>query len=125
MNAIKLEKYLKNSILPLYPDIQDFPGKRVVLKVDSGPGRLNIQMLADLRLHGLYLVPGVPSNTTHKTQETDQNYGLYKSCVRENLRALSQACFDIGATLWTYHRPATDCLWWQLSSQWSGDERFL
>jgi hypothetical protein len=75
MNAIKLEKYLKNSILPLYPDIQDFPGKRVVLKVDSGPGCLNVQMLANLRLHGgLYLVPGVP-NMTHKTQETDQNYG--------------------------------------------------
>lgn len=94
MNAVELEKYLKNSILPLYPDIQDYPDKRVVLKVDSGPGRLNVQMLADLRLLGLYIIPGVP-NTTHRTQETDQNYGLYKSCVRDNLRTLSQARFDL------------------------------
>jgi hypothetical protein len=68
MNAVELDKYLKNSILPLYPDIQDLPGKRVVLKMDSGPGRLNVEMLADLRLQGLYSIPGVP-NTTAKTQE--------------------------------------------------------
>jgi hypothetical protein len=98
MNAVELEKYLKNSILPLYPDIQDYPGKRVLLKLDSGPGRLNVEMLADLRLQGLYIVPGVP-NTTAKTQETDQNYGLYKSVVRENLRNLSQCRFDLRLTL--------------------------
>jgi hypothetical protein len=57
MNAVELEKYMKNSILPLYPDIEDTPGKRVLIKVDSGPGRLNVEMLADLRLQGLYLVP--------------------------------------------------------------------
>jgi hypothetical protein len=98
MNAIELDKYMKNSILPLYPDIEDKPGKRVLLKVDSGPGRLNVEMLADLRLQGLYLVPGVP-NTTHVTQETDQNYGLYKSRVRENLRNLSQCRYDRKETL--------------------------
>jgi hypothetical protein len=38
-------------------------------------------------------VPGVP-NTTHVTQETDQNYGIYKSSFRENLRNLSQCRFD-------------------------------
>jgi hypothetical protein len=98
MNAVELDKYLKNSILPLYPDIQDYPGKRVLLKLDSGPGRLNVEMLADLRLQGLYIVPGVP-NTTAKTQETDQNYGLYKSIVRGNLRKLSQSRFDAKLTL--------------------------
>jgi hypothetical protein len=98
MNAIELDKYMKNSILPLYPDIEDKPGKRVLLKVDSGPGCLNVEMLADLRLQGLYLVPGVP-NTTHVTQETDQNYGLYKSRVRENLRNLSQCRYDRKETL--------------------------
>jgi hypothetical protein len=98
MNAVELDKYIKNSILPLYPDIQDYPGKRVLLKLDSGPGRLNVEMLADLRLQGLYIVPGVP-NTTAKTQETDQNYGLYKSVVRDNLRRLSQCRFDVRLTL--------------------------
>jgi hypothetical protein len=98
MNAVELEKYMKNSILPLYPDIEDKPLKRVLIKVDSGPGRTNVQILADLRLQGLYLVPGVP-NTTHKTQETDQNYGIYKSSFRMNLRNLSQCRFDRRLTL--------------------------
>jgi hypothetical protein len=98
MNAVELEKYMKNAILPLYPDIQDVPGKQVLLKVDSGPGRLNVEMLADLRLHGLYLVPGVP-NTTHHTQETDQNYGIFKSSFRENLCKISQCWFENSLTL--------------------------
>ena len=38
MNATELHKYIANSILPLYPDLEDRIGKRVILKVDSGPG---------------------------------------------------------------------------------------
>ena len=30
MNAVELDKYLTNSILPLYPDVEDLPGKRYV-----------------------------------------------------------------------------------------------
>ena len=83
MNDVELGKYINNSILPLYPDISDTPGNRVMLKVDSGPGRSNLEMLARLRVLGLYLVPGVP-NTTSRTQETDQNYGPFKSSFRSN-----------------------------------------
>jgi len=90
MNSIELDKYIKKAILPLFPDVEDNPGKRVLLKLDSGPGRMNLDMLADLRLQGVYVIPGVP-NTTHVTQETDQNYGLYKSIYRENLETLSEA----------------------------------
>jgi len=90
MNAVELKKYLDVAILPLYPDLCDIPGKRVMMKVDSGPGRLNVEMLAHLKLKGMYLMPGVP-NTTQVTQETDQSYGQYKSGYRKNLRILSQA----------------------------------
>lgn len=93
MNSVEFEKYIRGSILPLYPDIADTPGKRVIMKVDSGPGRMNIEMLANLRIQGLYVVPGVP-NTTSKTQETDQNYGPFKGSYRGNIRTLSQARFD-------------------------------
>jgi hypothetical protein len=93
MNSVELEKYMKGSILPLFPDVEDVPLKRVVVKVDSGPGRMNIEMLADLKVKGVYLVPGVP-NTTGKTQETDQNYGSYKTVFRDNLRVLTQARHD-------------------------------
>lgn len=98
MNAVELDKYMRNSTLPLYPDIQDVPGKRVIVKVDSGPGRTNVAMLATLRLQGLYVIPGVP-NTTGKTQETDQNYGPFKSAFRANIRTLSQARFDKDMTI--------------------------
>jgi hypothetical protein len=98
MNDIELDKYVSNSILPLFPDLADCPGKRVILKVDSGPGRTNLEMLARLRLLGLYLVPGVP-NTTSQTQETDQNYGPFKGCFRNNIRLLSQARFDGGLSI--------------------------
>ena len=90
MNAIELDKYIKKAILPLFPDLADVPGKRVLLKLDSGPGRMNLDMLADLRLQGVCVIPGAP-NTTHVTQETDQNYGLYKSIYRQNLEKLSEA----------------------------------
>jgi hypothetical protein len=98
MNSVELEKYMRCSILPLYPDIADVPLQRVIMKVDSGPGRMNVEMLAALRLQGLYLVPGVP-NTTGKTQETDQNYGPFKSGFRGNIRLLSQARFEKSMTI--------------------------
>jgi hypothetical protein len=44
-------------------------------------------MLADLRCRGVYLFPGV-QNTTHVTKETDQNYGLFKSHLRQNIQTL-------------------------------------
>jgi len=85
-----LDKYIKKAILPLYPDVVDEDGKQVLLKVDSGPGRMNVDMLASLRLQGVHLAPGVP-NTTHITQETDQNYGLFKSVYCSNLHKLVTA----------------------------------
>ena len=88
MDEAEFEKYVKNNIIPLYPDALDIPGKRVLVKVDSGPGRLNIELLAELRLLGWYLYPGVP-NTTAVSQETDRNYGPFKSQFRSNLATIT------------------------------------
>lgn len=77
---------------------------RVIVKVDSGPGRTNIEMLAYLRVVGIYCVPGVP-NTTHVSQETDQSYGLFKTVFRINLETLSQARFDRKKTLQVHDLP--------------------
>jgi hypothetical protein len=38
MTEDEFEQYIENSICPLYLDMEDTPGKRVLLKVDSGPG---------------------------------------------------------------------------------------
>ncbi len=40
MNSSAFEKYCLEVVAALYPDVQDVPGKRVLLKIDSGPGRL-------------------------------------------------------------------------------------
>ena len=39
MNTAEFKKLVENSYCPLYPDMENKPGKRVMFKVDSGPGR--------------------------------------------------------------------------------------
>ena len=98
MNAEGLEKYFYKVTLPLYPDLEDVPPKRVIVKVDSGPRRMHLPMLASLRLKGVYVVPGLP-NSMGKTQETEQNYGPFKTHCRGNLNDLSQARFEKKKTI--------------------------
>ena len=54
---VKFEKYIDNSIIPLYPDLEDTPGKRVLLKVDSGPGRNGREFLVKCRFRGRDITP--------------------------------------------------------------------
>ena len=89
MDSIEFVKYIFLSILPLFPDAAYTPGKRVAIIVDSGPGRVNSSMLAQLRIHGFYLIPGVPS-TAHVAKATDRNYGLFKSVYQDNLVKLTE-----------------------------------
>jgi hypothetical protein len=70
MDSEEFVKYLFGSIVILYPHAKDKPGHHVLLKVDSGPGRMNLNLLTKLRLLGFVLYPCVP-NTTHVMQETD------------------------------------------------------
>lgn len=84
MDEEEFAKYIMNAIVPLYPNAAPEKGKWVILKCDSGPGRMNLDLLADLRTSGFILFPGVP-NTTAVTQETDQNYGPFKTQYCKNL----------------------------------------
>jgi hypothetical protein len=76
--------------MPLYPNAAPEKGKWVILKCDSGPGRMNIPLLAELRDAGFILFPGVP-NTTAVSQETDQNYGPFKGQYSNNLDRIVEA----------------------------------
>ena len=78
MDDVEFPQYFLNSIVPLFHDTNGVNGKRVMVKVDSGPGRLQENFLAEARTHGFIVYPGVP-NTTAVTQETDQNYGPFKT----------------------------------------------
>ena len=52
-------------------------------------------MLARLKNLGFYLYPGVP-NTTRISQETDKNYGMFKSALRFNLGKVVQDRNELG-----------------------------
>ena len=107
-DAEALHKMLKKLTKTLWPDVSDTPGKRVIIKIDGGPGRLNVEMLADLRLLGVYLFPGI-QNTTHATQETDQNYGEFKSQIRAIIRQLLQEKITNQRTRESTHAPKSIC----------------
>ncbi len=93
MDNEEFDKYINNSIVPLYPDLEDTPGKQVLLKVDSGPGCNGRDLLNKARFRGVYyLIPGLP-NATSMQQETDINYGPFKSVVRSNLKKIAMASF--------------------------------
>ena len=77
MDEVEFAKYVAIVLRKLYPDAAPEKGKWVILKCDGGPGRMNLDLLASLRLDGFHLFPGMP-NTTAVTQETDQNYGPFK-----------------------------------------------
>ena len=66
----EFEKFVMESIVPLYLQAKNKTGMRVMLEVDSGPGRMNLNLLARLRHLGFIFYPCVP-NTMHVTQETD------------------------------------------------------
>jgi hypothetical protein len=91
MNKDEFEEYMKNSLVTLYPKAADVPGRRVLLKADSGPGRKNSELMAYLRVRGFYFIPGLP-NSTHFTQEMELLIGGLKSVFYRNLEKLTRGC---------------------------------
>ena len=61
----------------------------MLFKLDSGPGRMGMKLLSRLRLLGFVLYPGVP-NTTAVSQETEWDYGPFKTAVRIILNKIVQ-----------------------------------
>ena len=46
MDDDEFQQYIVNSILPLYPNTREKPRHCLLLKCNSGPGRLQIKLLA-------------------------------------------------------------------------------
>jgi hypothetical protein len=82
MRDVKFERYVENSIKPLFPDLEDTPGQCMPLKVDSVLGWNCKELLAKCKFSGVYIYPGL-LNATAVQQETDQNYGPFKSVVQD------------------------------------------
>jgi hypothetical protein len=98
MDNVEFLKFMRGSVAPLYPDACDEDGFRVMFKVDSGPGRMYLELLAALKLLGIIIYPCVP-NTTHVTQEMDQLYGPFKTQFLKNLDLIVEARLDAGKSL--------------------------
>ena len=81
MDDVEFDEYLSKSLIPLYPGAEDVKEKRMLFKLDSGPGRLGMKLLSWLRLLGFMLYPGVP-NTTAVSQETNRNYNPFKTAIQ-------------------------------------------
>jgi len=69
----------------LFLDAEDVRSKRVIIKVVSGPGRMELGFLAEARTLWVIIYPGVP-NTTAFTQETNQSYSPFKTYFQKNLQ---------------------------------------
>ena len=83
MNDYEFEKYVITKLTCLYPYLADTAGLRYILNVDSGPGRMNIKLLAKLRGSRLVFLPW-----SAITQETDQSFGEFKCKFCANLNTL-------------------------------------
>ena len=95
MDDLLFNDYIERIVLPLYPNISKHArfdpntGKLlcgpVILKVDSGPGRIianleNITKRAEFLEMGLLILMGLP-NATSVNQEMDALYGPFKSAT--------------------------------------------
>lgn len=88
-----MDEYIKGYIVRLYPDAGDVvpAEKRVLIKLDSGPGQLNIKLLAYLKssVFHSFLYSYVPNTTAHVTcqeEETDM-ISYYNNIVKSKLRS--------------------------------------
>ena len=98
MNVLEFKKYIDNIINDMFLDMEDVPGKRVLLNMDSGPGHNCATMLVKAKFKGLYIYPGL-SNVTAVHQEMDQSYGPFKLVVCTNLDQIAMACHAAGKTM--------------------------
>jgi hypothetical protein len=98
MEDTEFECYINNSIVPLFPDLEDMPGKRILHKVNSGPGRNGQDLINKCWFRGVYIYPSLP-NSTSVQQEMDINYGPFKGVVWRNLAKIAMTCYAKGFTM--------------------------
>jgi hypothetical protein len=106
MNTPEFMKYVEN-IRHIFPDCADISDKRIMLKVDSGPGRSNKELLAWCRARGIIVYPGVP-NTTAVSQEMDQSSGGFKTGFYASLASLVESRLKTTSASGQPHMGAAD-----------------
>lgn len=87
MNSEAFRKWYCEELKSYYPDAADVPGKRVMDKSDSGPGRLGEKFNAQARADGFYHFGSTP-NCTEVCQEGDQIFGYLKTLAYGNANVI-------------------------------------
>ena len=91
----------------------------MLFKLDSGPGWLGMKLLARLCILGFVLYPGVP-NTTAVYQDTNRNYGPFKTAFRIILDIFSQERMLKNKKNGTQSVACwSSCIWWGGPRDWS------
>lgn len=83
MNNDAFCKWYCEVLMRYYPDAEDVPGKRVIDKSDSGPGRMGVEFNTRARSSGFYHFPSTP-NCTEVCQEMDQLFAYLKMLAYKN-----------------------------------------
>jgi hypothetical protein len=83
-----MQNVLDHYVQELFPHAYDNNDHRIIFKIDGGPGRMNMELLAELWCLGVYLFPEV-QNTTHVAQETDPKLLPVQSQLRKNIQTLT------------------------------------
>ena len=61
---MSMKKYITNSIITIFPYSKVTSSNRAIIKIDIGPFRTNIELLAKLWNLGFLLYPVVPNTTS-------------------------------------------------------------
>jgi hypothetical protein len=99
MNNKEFARYIDNSIAPLIPDLEDMPGKCILLKVDSSHGCNWQDLLNKCLFRGIYIYPGLPNSTSMQQEMYINFYGQFKGVVWRNLAKIAITCYAKGITM--------------------------
>jgi hypothetical protein len=93
MNNEEFECYFDNSIVTLFPNLEDTPGYCILLKVETGCGCNLWDLLNKCWFRGVYIYPGLP-NFTSMQQEIDIKFcGPFNGVVWRNLAKITMTCY--------------------------------
>jgi hypothetical protein len=101
IKAPEFRKYVLN-IRHIFPDCADVGGKRIMLKVDSGPGRSHKEFLAWCRARGIIVYPGYFEHNSSIARDGPilprlQNRLLRESCCACGAPLEDDQCFRSAA----------------------------
>jgi hypothetical protein len=112
MNNKEFECYIDISIIPLFPNLEDMPGKYILLKVNSSHSCNWRDLLNKCWFRGVYIYPSLPNSTSMQQEADITIYGPFKGVIWRNLAKITMTCYAKEITMFHIR---VDSLWWSLT----------